>query len=577
MSAKPSLSLPRLNSIQWFAQVSIPLVVLAAYCVAFRWLVVAYRPLPAGVNLNFVQNLLPLALLVAALAAALALLFKQRVALQPPAPGGLQASDALLVLLPLAPIVQYVLNNPGLLSPRQVAILLVIFLVAALIMVLLVPALLSGSADVPLLRAIGMVTAFLLNNMAAMSADFKWFEQGNFAIQLGIGVGLVALASLLYRSRQRGLLLVLVVAFFASNTLLQIGRVEDSSSTQDINSHPLLAAGLPGEPASRPNVYLLIYDAYVPNETMRGYGLDNQAQEDYLRQQGFTLYPRTYSIGSYSVATMTPVLNASTEYYGPSRTGASGGGVVQQLFHTLGYQTYGIFPSDYFFRGIGSSYDVSFPNSRPAGSVLFDAILTGEFRFDIGFDAISASDYLSQKAYLFSNIPAEPVFLYSHSNFPGHTQNSGACLDDELESFQRKLNIANEEMQADLGLLLANDPDAIVIVAGDHGPYLTKNCYSLGGEYPLDAVTRLDIQDRFGTFLAIRWPGNDHAAYDDIVVLQDVFPAVFAYMYQDPALLQAHRVEPVTRYTPETISGAAVQDGLIVGGADDGEPLFLSE
>jgi len=35
------------------------------------------------------------------------------------------------------------------------------------------------------------------------------------------------------------------------------------------------------------------------------------------------------------------------------------------------------------------------------------------------------------------------------------------------------------------------------------------------------------------------------------------------------------RVEPVTQ-TPIVISGAAVQNGIIIGGMDDGEPLYLS-
>ena len=103
--------------------------------------------------------------------------------------------------------------------------------------------------------------------------------------------------------------------------------------------------------------------------------------------------------------------------------------------------------------------------------------------------------------------------------------------------------------------------------------YLTKNCFELSGIYDISEITRLDIQDRYGTFLAIRWPTQGFEEYDDIVVLQDLFPAVFAYMFQDPNLLEA-RVDPVTVQN-DAISEAKVIDGIIEGGINDGEPLFI--
>ena len=45
-----------------------------------------------------------------------------------------------------------------------------------------------------------------------------------------------------------------------------------------------------------------------------------------------------------------------------------------------------------------------------------------------------------------------------------------------------------------------------MIITGDHGPYLTKIVPSK--KYPSDEVNRYDIQDRYGTFLAIHVPKN---------------------------------------------------------------------
>ena len=162
-----------------------------------------------------------------------------------------------------------------------------------------------------------------------------------------------------------------------------------------------------------------------------------------------------------------------------------------------------------------------------------------------------------------------------HTSFPGHSQNSGTCLPDETEQFAVRLDRANIEMQQDIQTITKNDPAGIIIVAGDHGPYLTKNCLITEGEYDISEISRLDIQDRYGTFLAIRWPTEDFTDYDEITVLQDLFPAVFAYLFQDTSILQA-KVKPLT-LEAHRISGVTVENNIIHGGINDGEPLFVTE
>jgi hypothetical protein len=278
---------------------------------------------------------------------------------------------------------------------------------------------------------------------------------------------------------------------------------------------------------------------------------------------------------------MSRVLNASTEFYGNVRRGVSGDGVVQKIFERLGYKTYGLFHFDFMFRGVGSHYDISIPKiTIPPHLQLVKAILLGEFRFNIedaGFGQQDRDQFVEAKQEIFRDLSGGPVFVYMHSNRPNHTQISGACLPDETEQYAARLKEANEEMQRDVNLIVEHDPGAIVIIAGDHGPHLTKGCIDTTGVYDISEINRLDIQDRYGSFLAIRWPTGDFVKYDDITVLQDVFPAVFAYLYKDPSLLEA-KIEPMI--PPEwfsSISGAYVKDGTIVGGLNDGEPLYIAD
>jgi hypothetical protein len=269
---------------------------------------------------------------------------------------------------------------------------------------------------------------------------------------------------------------------------------------------------------------------------------------------------------------MSPVLNVSYTVPDYARGPVSGDGVVQNLLRQFGYETFGVFPSDYFFRGVFPSYDYAFPGHRSSAGLLVAAVLEGEFRFDIGFDEISPDQYIREKERIFSEPPEDPRFVYTHSELPGHSQNSGACLPDEVDLYRQRVASANVEMRHDVELIIENDPGAIVIVAGDHGPYLTKNCVGTGEAYETSEITRLDIQDRFGTFLAIRWPSADFEPYDEIVVLQDLFRAVLAYVFADPELL-LRQGEPVLENIGQ-ISGATVVNGVIVGGINDGEPLF---
>jgi hypothetical protein len=338
------------------------------------------------------------------------------------------------------------------------------------------------------------------------------------------------------------------------------------------------------KPKITPNIYLLIYDAYVVNEIMLSHGIDNSAQEQYLEQLGFKIYSHNYSLASDTENSMSRVLNASTELYGIPQKGCAGDGVVQNLLKGFGYKTYGIFPWVDCFRGYPPSYDYSFPSTKSTANDLMNGIMMGEFQFTIGFNDVSAEQYTEEKTKIFSEKTVFPKFIYAHALVPGHTQNSGQCLPDngDVKIYSERVQEANVMMKQDLKMLLANDPNSIIIVAGDHGPHMTKNCFGTGAAwvagtsypaYDISTINRLDIQDRFGAFLAIRWPTQDFEKYDNITVLQDMFPAIFAYMFQDPKLLES-KVEPVT-ITNSSISGAKVVNGIIEGGINNGEPLFI--
>jgi hypothetical protein len=499
------------------------------------------------------------------------------------------ANNLILLLLPLTPVAQYILSNRQFLSPLEATYTFVVFAVPVTFIVFFIPMLFKRIGSSQILMFVGLAFTFSVINMASLSWQFTWHEKGSLKIQLAVFACIFFLGWLFFYLKKQKLLGFLVVIMFLSTCITQLLKVDKDSSNivSSEKDNKLLTLVNSRKPRTTPSIYLLIYDAYVVNETMLSHGIDNQAQEQYLEDLGFKIYPHSYSLASSTNVSMSLVFNASAELYGGRLRGCAGDGVVQNLLKRYGYKTYGIFPWVHCFRGYRSGYDYSVPSviSSPAND-LMKGVMMGEFQFDIGYTDMTEKLYLDEKAKAFSEKTEYPKLIYTHSLVPGHSQNSGACLPDngDIKIYYERVQQANLRMKQDLKILLENDPNAIIIVAGDHGPYLTKNCYGTGGawvagtnskSYDISEIDRLDIQDRFGNFLAIRWPTQDFEEYDDITVLQDLFPAIFAYMFQDPNLLEA-KVKPVT-LSPTSISRAKVVDGIIEGGINSGEPLFIGK
>ena len=490
--------------------------------------------------------------------------------------------DGFLILLPLTPVAQYVINNQDILSPSGSLYVLAVFAAFSLLFIMVIPMLLGLVGSTRTLMLLGLAFTFTITNMASMSAGFDWLEHGSTITQLALFGAVFLVGSLLYNLAGRKFMYFVVAVFFLATTANQLSSkdTETIDPAENTPDNKLVELVDSRKPLSTPNIYLLVYDAYVANETMIDYGIDNSDQEQYLEALGFKLYPRTYSIAGFTIGTMGRTLNATAELYGNFRKSVSGDGAVHNLLQSFGYATDGIFYGDFFFQGIGSNYDTSFPFLQASQSqgethkLLVKAVFMGEFRFDVEFNKPTREQFEEQKLGEFENIPDRPRFIYMHDYLPGHSQNSGACRPNETALFEERLVLANKEMKKDVELVIRKDPGAIIIVAGDHGPYLTKNCTNTGDDFDISEISRLDVQDRFGTFLAIKWPGEAPSGYDDISVLQDIFPAIFALLFEDKKLLEA-KVESLTKNIDIT-SGVSVENGIINGGINDGEPLFLN-
>jgi YidC/Oxa1 family membrane protein insertase len=322
--------------------------------------------------------------------------------------------------------------------------------------------------------------------------------------------------------------------------------------------------------ASRPNppdVYFLIYDAYIDEEVSRHFGIDNRSQYQYLREQGFKIYDQKLSLERDSLSSVSATYMLGKKLRPKEqRMAMVGHNIADYWFKSMGYDIYYV-ADDYFFKDqkFGARSNVVVPSNSV--NVLLEGILQGEFKFET---ITKGFDYERWKELKRSQIArsGKPKLLYAHSPYPKHTQNSGTCLPNEVELFKERLEKGNQEMREDIELILRQNPNSIIITAGDHGVYFTGDCTGMGA-YSKDQISGEHILDRFGVHIAIRWPNQNPESYDNFVYLQGVLAAAISYVGQDRApLLNEVKRDICLRGT------CASAERPISDGPDKGKMLF---
>lgn len=484
-------------------------------------------------------------------------------------------TDSAFVIVPLTPIASYMIVNRDALTPASAVLLIAASVSALSLLVIAIPRVLAGSTDPRIVMSIASGGAFILTIMPALSRSQAWFEVGSWPFQMAtLFAAVVILLAFAFPPPK----VLLVAALIFATLQLSISGIESQPEDGELVSRPggLMSSIDNATWEATPDIIVLIYESYANTETMNAYGIDNSAQVEFLEEQGFTIYDGTYSVGAESLVSMSRFLNASSALDSPNEIKfTSGDAFVPSLLKEKGYTATAVFPSDYYFGTQTPSWDRTIPEARAntASLPLAVGILRGEFRADASFNSIDYGVFLSEKRRAIEQEGSAPSFLYTHNSYPGHSQNSGRCLPNETQIYAERLDIANEEMRIDVEAIVEHKSDAIVVIAGDHSPYLTKNCSGLAG-YPSDEIDRIDIQDRYGTFLAIRWPNSLPPDYP-IQVLQETLPAVLASASGNEDFWDSRAVDTTT--IGFNAGAVQVSEGKISGGKNDGEPLFLHD
>ena len=327
---------------------------------------------------------------------------------------------------------------------------------------------------------------------------------------------------------------------------------------------------------NKPDIYFLVYDAYVSISQMVSYEIDNNEFCEFLIDSGFVLYDNVYTNAPESRGSIGGVLDfQKTSYLQPEINRLIGGNsIVDNVLQRNGYRTHYVL-NNYLLRGrykFGGDY--AFPvNSKYADlKTTLLCILVGEFRFDMELrnddDKIAWEE---RQTEIIKRQSGYPKFLYSHSMLPGHSQNSGKLLEKDRINYTNNVKLANIKMKSDVREILSRNNNAIIILAGDHGPYLTGDALVLDG-YKENEVNGLHILDRYGVFLAIKYPNDaEPPAKSDIVLLQNVFLHIFADLFEDDTILN-YGLDLATLKLG-AIPDGAIDNGKIMYGLDKGKNI----
>jgi hypothetical protein len=494
--------------------------------------------------------------------------------------------DFLLLAFPMSPVINYALINLGYLDFNGLFYLIGMTLVFSIFFSIIFPIFFSYFASYNILMISGVAISFAVLTMAKISynpsdhiLNSQFLTQGLYLI-----ISFIVLY-FLYLFNKR-ITYTVVILFMISGSGLYYRedliinfyeRFQKKTKVQEnTNKIEKFLNNNNNKIIEKKNIYILIYESYANLETLNYYGFDNIDQINFLKKKGFTVYDGIYSNASTSLESTSRILEIEGELFQPVRYYTSGNAFALDLLKANGYKTKGLFSSSYYFDSTPISWDEYHPKAdvtKTGGRTLTKSIFKGEFGFNDIFDGISYDEYLElKKKYLESS--EKSTLFYSHNKYPGHSQNSGKCRLNEKEIYFKGMKKANIEMKNDIFSLIKNDPNSIIVLLGDHGPYLTKNCRELR-KYDVNTIDKYDLQDRYGTFLSIHWPKDIPNIEQNIMITQDIFPAILSNITNNKNLFNELKVErKFFDGFMNKVNGVNVLNGIIKGGKDDGKALF---
>jgi hypothetical protein len=305
-----------------------------------------------------------------------------------------------------------------------------------------------------------------------------------------------------------------------------------------------------------PNVYFIITESYPNKEALEKiYNFDNRLFYEKLEELKFTLHHKYYSNYNHTLASLPSLFGMEHHYYsinianfdsigGRSMLEANTYNPVIDIFRQNNYKIQymlsinGLMPR-------GASVDYFSP--VPPVYLALETFLSHQDTTKKSIFASRNLNFLKILAERFSkNVASDnPTFSFIYTHQPHHFP-SGKSSKNRIENskiletfrlgYYKKIKKANTHLLEMIDLILKNDNDPLIILAGDHGPWGYRVKEDGYGKVIPDSLFALD---RFGVIMAIRFPEDYHRQFDnDFKTHVNLFRYVFAYLSNSNKILE---------------------------------------
>ena len=331
----------------------------------------------------------------------------------------------------------------------------------------------------------------------------------------------------------------------------------------------------------KPNVYLLLFDSYSSREGLKAIGLHVEHKFlNYLDNKDFTVYHNFFTNLQNTRFAMCTYFNMSVGYGNKTfyevatrdmQRILAGKSRAFGIFKYNGYATkiiitnltrFGFDVKNYLLGDLchaDSCFDIKGDGQLLDYFAIFNNIVFHNKPKTSYPDALTEKNYIDALRKIVSDTRRK--FVYGHVNRPEHAPlGKGICNEDyEIEKYAQRLEQANSLITRSIDIIEEDDPNAIIILASDHGPYILNHC---SNSIPL--LTREEVAERQGAFLAIRWSKDYDGRYDkDIKSSANLFRYIFSYLAGHEKLL-ANKPDDDAFYQYKGEIIKSIDDGVIL-------------
>ena len=321
-------------------------------------------------------------------------------------------------------------------------------------------------------------------------------------------------------------------------------------SVKEVNSNNSLSIKL----KEKPNIYYILCESMNSLDiAQKTYGLDKKTADDFvafLKKNGFYVPDYVYSNATGTLKTLQ-TLFLMNDYVGGSKGIEDGSTLVRPMlagsennsllkilknngYYTSSYMVEGYFGApkgkylDFFDVDTSTIGSVVPPTSKLIGHIL--SIFTGN---KISYISKESKDIIES---YFEQEPPRPHFMLHRPIGTAHTATEGYSVNGRKEWIESKkyLNEYYKEIESLKCLtenIIKNDPDAVIIMIGDHGAHLyntrATNIDELKKDLQEANISYDDfINDHFKVFAAVRMP-EKFKQIDEVFSPGNIFPKIF--------------------------------------------------